>query len=242
MSPRRPHRGPAQDGFTIIEVMVAMVVLVVGVLGTLPLITGSLTSTSQTTAREQGTNLARDLVERTREASYANLSTSLAPATLRAMLPSTDNPSALSGSTFTVKLRNFTYTVKTFACSIDDPSDGIGQGNANFCAATSGTPIPGQTPPPGSASAVNVLGIAVGSGTLLTAVCNVVGPGSTILSAVSKVAPISVCPSGSTNAGNTVPYDSQPDDMRRVRIDVSWTAGGRSSSVSQTTLLINPQG
>ena len=59
-----------EHGMTIIEVMVAMFILVVGVLGTLVLIEGGLSSTSSTTAREQGTNLARDLVERSRQAGY----------------------------------------------------------------------------------------------------------------------------------------------------------------------------
>ena len=49
-----------------------MVVLLVGVLGTLTMIEGSLASTSRTTAREQATNLARDLVERSRQADYAD--------------------------------------------------------------------------------------------------------------------------------------------------------------------------
>ena len=38
---------------TLVEVMAAMVILIVGVLGTLALVQGSLSSTSRTTAREQ---------------------------------------------------------------------------------------------------------------------------------------------------------------------------------------------
>jgi type IV pilus modification protein PilV len=251
--PRRvAHRlRERQGGFTIIEVLVAVMILLVGVLGTLPLISGSLSSTNQTTAREQGTNLARDLVERTREASYANLTTSLAPATLRATLPSSDNASALSGSTFTVQRRNITYSVTVFACSIDDPSDGAGVGDASFCDATncpqaSATCAIGPgSGTQGSAAPINVLGIAVAGGSLLQTVCNAVGtPGilTALQSAVSAVAPLSVCPAGSSTPGSTVAYDSQPDDMRRVRVSVSWTVRGRTGSVVQTTLLVNPKG
>ena len=62
-----------ERGMTLVEVMAAMVILLIGVLGTLTLVQGSLSSTSRTTAREQATNLARDLVERSRQADYANI-------------------------------------------------------------------------------------------------------------------------------------------------------------------------
>ena len=235
-----------QRGMTVPEVMMAMVIMLVGVLGTLILVQGSMSSTSRTTAREQGTNLARDLVERSRQASYANMTMDLAPATLRAMLPASDSVTALSGPdlrTFDVTRRGVTYTVTVFACSIDDPTDGAGAGTAKFCAAPTGTVVPGSTPP-GPAASLNVLGITVlnAGGSLLDMVCKAVGSDAAILSAltsvVSNVAPISACPSGS--AVGTVPYDSTPDDLRRVRIDVSWTRGA-AGSVSQTTLLTNPK-
>jgi hypothetical protein len=233
---------------TIIEVMIAMIILLVGVLGTVGLLQSGLTSTSRTTAREQGTNLARDLVERTRQTAYTNMTMSLAPATLRATLPASE-VGALSGTTFAVTRRGVTYSVTVFGCSVDDPTDGAGVGDATFCAAPATTPGPG-TPPPVAAAAHNVLGVDVGSifvaagGSLLTTVCNALGlpiGSDTILgrltNAVSAVAPLSVCPAGAP--GNSVKFDNQPDDLRRVRIDVSWTVRG-GGSVSQTTLLTNP--
>ena len=81
-----------EGGFTIVEVVVAMVILIVAVLGTLVLVEGSLASTSRTTAREQGTNLARDLVERSRQAGYANMTMALAPARCAPTLPASDAP------------------------------------------------------------------------------------------------------------------------------------------------------
>jgi len=79
-------------------------------------------------------------------------------------------------------------------------------------------------------------------GSSLDMVCKAVGTDTAILNAltsvVSNVAPISACPTGS--AVGTVPYDSTPDDLRRVRIDVSWTRSA-AGSVSQTTLLTNPK-
>jgi hypothetical protein len=47
-----------------------------------------------------------------------------------------------------------------------------------------------------------------------------------------------VCP---TSAQGTLPYDSRPDDLRRVRVDVTWTPRGETpQAISQTTLLTNP--
>ena len=232
-----------ERGMTLIEVMAAMVILLVGVLGTLTLVQGGLSSTSATTSREQATNLARDLVERSRQADYKDITYAGAPATLRSMLPASDGASALSGpanSTFTATRRNVTYTVKVFACSIDDPTDGAGQGDATFCAPPTATTAPGS-PTPGLAASVNVLGIAVAAGgSMLQTVCNAIGTPailSQLTNAVSPVVPLSVCPTGAGTG--TVQYDSTPDDLRRVRVDVSWTRGG-SGSVSQTTLLTNP--
>ena len=95
-------------------------------------------------AREQGTNLARDLLERSRQAAYADVTVSTAPQILRATLPASDGATAVTGSpplsTFQVTRRNVLYTVTVFACSIDDPSDGVGQGNATFCGASPDPP------------------------------------------------------------------------------------------------------
>ena len=237
INPTGPGAG-REDGFTIVEVMVAMVIMLIGVLGTLTIIQGSMASSSRTNAREQGTNLARDLVERTRQASYASVTMAQAPATLRATLPASE-VGALSGDTFPVTRRGVTYTVEVSACSIDDPTDGAGVGNATFCAAPTATTAPGS-PAPGPAAAINVLGIGVSAaGSLLETVCDALGISSitSLLSAaLNPVVPLSVCPSGGSG---TAPYDSQPDDLRRVRVDVGWTRDN-PGSISQTTLLTNP--
>jgi len=229
-----------EDGLTIVEVLLAMVILLVGVLGMLSLVQTGFLSTSRTTAREQGTNIARDLVERSRQAQYTNMTLGLAPATLRATLPASDNVSALSGSTFTVTRRGVVYTVTIFACSIDDPSDGAGVGDTSFCLIPT-APGPGD-PPPGPATGPNVLGTSVAlGGSLLQTVCTAVGANSaiasTLLAAVSSVIPLSVCPAGSGLGSTQV--DAHADDLRRVRIDVGWNRNG-AGSLSQTTLLTNP--
>ncbi len=236
--------GSGESGFTIIEVMVAMVVLIVGVLGTVVLVQGSFASTSRTSAREQGTNLARDLVERSRQAAYTAITVGNAGSVLAGTLPAAE-VSGLSGSTFHVSRRGVDYTVTVSSCAVDDPTDGAGQGTAAYCAVGAGSGNPGP-PPPLAAGFVRVLGLDVAvaaSGTLLDTICKAVGTNTDIANSVasvlSPIAPVGVCPGTGPNGGNAVPIDADPDDMRRVRVDVSWTRGG-AGGVTQTTLLPNP--
>jgi len=241
-----------EDGMTIIEVLVAMVVLVVGVLALLTLLSDSFRTTSQTTAREQGTNVARDVVERARQVSYASTTTSATTsAAIAATLPETP---AVTGSAFTMTRRGTTYAVTITACSIDDPADGegVGAASANFCAAPTSTTVPGS-PPVGTGVVVgpSVLGLPVTlaiGGSLITTVCQAVGTdtavgnavaafGASLLSVAGNGAQLSICPLAS---GGSIAYDTKPDDLRRIKVAVAWTRAGTTSSLTQTTLLTTP--
>src|SRR4051794_28113508 len=172
----------------MVEVMVALALLLVGVLALLVMIQGSLSSTSRTTAREQATNLARELVERSREVPYASTTTGRAAAAIAATLP--ESPTPISNS-FEVRRRNVTYTVTVSACSIDSPSDGAGVGDATFCDAPSNSTGPGSAPS-GSGLAVgpNVLGLPVSlavGGSLVNTICSAVGTNTAILNSVSSL-------------------------------------------------------
>lgn len=246
---RHPVIG-GEAGFTMVEVMVAVVLLVTGVLAMLVMVEGSLSSTSRTTAREQATNLARELVERSRQIPYASTTTGAAPAALAGSLP---EAVSVSGSSFVVRRRNVDYAVTVTACSIDDPSDGAGVGNATFCDAPSNSSGPGS---PGSSSGLavgpNVLGLPVTldvGGSLIDTVCNAVGTNTAIANEISSLATslvgaegkgavISICPSG---GAGSVAFDTTPDDLRRIAIDVQWTPrSGSPASLTQTTLLTSP--
>lgn len=246
---RTSPRLRGEDGYTIIEVIVAMVLLVVGVLGMLVMVEGSLSSTSRTTAREQATNLARELVERSREVPYSRTTTAAAPAALASALP--EHPT-LSAGTFTVRRRSVDYTVTVAACSIDDPTDGAGVGNTTFCDNPSGSTGPGgSSGGNGLALGFSVLGLPVNlaaDGTLLTTVCNAVGGqptlamlGGTVASLVSFTgndAQVSLCQGGGDD--DYVAYDATPDDLRRVRVKVDWKQRAQPFSLTQTTLLTTP--
>ncbi|WP_354697461.1 hypothetical protein DSM112329_03091 [Paraconexibacter sp. AEG42_29] len=230
------HPTRTDAGFTIVEVMVAMMILLVGVLAMLNFTLSGASSTGKTAAREQGTNVARELIERSRQVPYANVTATTAPAQLRATLP---DAGALSGSSFAVTRRGTTYTVSIAACSIDDPSDGVGVGDATYCANPNGSAGPGSAAT-STAVGLNVLGISVAAGgSLLSTVCNALGTNSTILNAVtaavSAIAPVSAC----TSTSGTAAFDSRPDDLRLVQVTVNWTKG-TAQTLRQTTLLTNP--
>jgi type IV pilus assembly protein PilV len=57
---------PQQRGFTLLEVLVALVVLAVGLLGVAALLVGSLRGTRTALEHTQAANLARDMIERIR--------------------------------------------------------------------------------------------------------------------------------------------------------------------------------
>ncbi len=109
-------------GFTLIEVMIAAMVMVVGVLGTVSLVDQANASATITSAREGATNLIRDVVETAREVPYSQLT----PSTITTQIQQrglADAHPEIPG--WQIDRRGITYTVTAQACSVDDPSDGV---------------------------------------------------------------------------------------------------------------------
>jgi prepilin-type N-terminal cleavage/methylation domain-containing protein len=136
--PRR-RRLRRDDGFTLFEVLIAAVVLVVGLTALFGLLDTSLKASASTRAREGATNLAREVLEDAQTIPYAQLAPNAVEGQLQAM-----NGLANVGSpgTWQVKRRGITYTVKVKECSIDDPKDGYGKhvnslGENPFCSDSS---------------------------------------------------------------------------------------------------------
>jgi type II secretory pathway pseudopilin PulG len=132
-----PHRGTLgrDDGFTLFEVLIAAVVLIIGLLSLFGLLETSLKASAATRAREGATNLGRQILEDAHTIPYAQLSPSSIVSELQAM-PGLANTS--SGSEWQVVQRGITYTVTASECSIDDPKDGYGKhvnslGENPFC-------------------------------------------------------------------------------------------------------------
>ena len=113
---------PRESGFTIIEVMVAMLVMLVGVLGTIELINTAMTVGKTSRSREAATNLTREIVETAREVDYDIMLTATAPAALQARDGLADDNASTAGWQLT--RRGVEYTVTVQSCIYDDPKDG----------------------------------------------------------------------------------------------------------------------
>ncbi len=133
-----------QRGFTLIEVLVAMLILTGGVLGTVALIDGANASTSFTKGRVGATNLARELTETARTIDYDTLTTATLAGGLQASPGLVDSKPATSG--WQLERRGITYTVVASACIFDDATDKTGSHDATFCSNSATSPL-GDTNP-----------------------------------------------------------------------------------------------
>jgi prepilin-type N-terminal cleavage/methylation domain-containing protein len=126
----------SQDGMTLVEVTVAIVVLLVGVLGTVTMIDGANAVTSRTKAREGGTALARTALEIARGVPYKDLSTTQLLSELQSPTRVALNDSKPGVTGHQITSRGFTYTLTPVVCSMDDPKDNLGihdEDSLDFC-------------------------------------------------------------------------------------------------------------
>jgi prepilin-type N-terminal cleavage/methylation domain-containing protein len=124
---------PNRSGFTLIEVLVAIVILLVGVLGTVSLIDGANAGTSRNKAREGGTNVARSILEVARSVSYRDLDEGSLEDAL-SQRPGLADAQGMSG--YQIESRGQFYDLSITSCSMDDPKDGLGphdEAAVHFC-------------------------------------------------------------------------------------------------------------
>jgi type II secretory pathway pseudopilin PulG len=117
-------RARCNNGFTLFEVLIAAVVLIIGLTTLFGLLDVSVKATAATRAREGATNLAREILEDAHTLAYAQISPPSIAGELQAM-HGLENTSG--GSTWQIARRGVTYTVNVTECAIDDPKDGFGQ-------------------------------------------------------------------------------------------------------------------
>jgi Tfp pilus assembly protein PilV len=116
----RSHAVSAEAGYTLVELMVASLVLVIGVLGAFTLLNGANKTTTTNNARAGATNLARELLEDARSLDYDSLTDAAMVPALQAKMGVTGAPSP-----WTVQRRGITFTVATEVCTFDDPKDNV---------------------------------------------------------------------------------------------------------------------
>ncbi|HEX8742898.1 MAG TPA: prepilin-type N-terminal cleavage/methylation domain-containing protein [Thermoleophilaceae bacterium] len=129
--PKAPPAVRAEQGFTLVEVTVAIVVLLVGVMGVLTMANGASSATTRTKAHEAANALARDMIEATHALPYANLTAASATGALQARPGLADSRPGTAG--WQLERRGVTYTVTVRLCVLDDAKDGAGAHDSAFC-------------------------------------------------------------------------------------------------------------
>ncbi len=163
-----------ERGFTIVEVMVAAMILIVGLLGTLRLVESSNAATVATTKRESATNLARQVVEASRLLPFQLLT----PSSITTQLQAKPGLAPTTGDgQWTIQRRGNLFDISATVCDVDDPTDGAG---------------------------------SHATGTF--------------------------CPGG-TSAGTA---DTNPQNYKRIQVDVSWTEAGLVKHVYESSVVNNP--
>ncbi|MEO8095139.1 MAG: prepilin-type N-terminal cleavage/methylation domain-containing protein [Pseudolysinimonas sp.] len=117
-----PRRSATQAGFTLVELIVASLVLAIGVLGAFTLLDTANKSISSNNGRVAASNLAREVTEYARGTDYDLLTPTQAEAALRSRARI-----AGTGATGAWKIdrRGQTYRLTPSICTFDDPKDGL---------------------------------------------------------------------------------------------------------------------
>lgn len=214
---RRPS---AEHGFSLIEVMVAMTILLVGLGGGLKMLDVAAETSTTSRAREQATSVAREVVETARSIRFEQLGPSGTAGVIQAADEDLRDASPAAG--WTVRRRGVTYAVSAGACTVDDPVDGIGTHDvSSWCSTGAGTATPASC-----RATLGVTGDISGSGTAAPD-CGV---------DVNKDGTVDGLTGGcAADCAPTTPADATPADYKRVVVLVRWTKGNGTRWVLQST-------
>lgn len=120
----------AERGFTIVEMMVAVAILLGGALATLAMLDTVSERTRSAADRQKATALAREVVEAAKSIPYREV----LAATLEGRLREDASIAGDSGSAWRVQRDGTTFTVSAETCWLDEPADGLGSRQAGgFC-------------------------------------------------------------------------------------------------------------
>jgi len=108
-----------ERGYTLVELMVAALVLVIGIFGAISLLDGANRTTVANNARMGATNLAREILENARSVEYQLLTPSQLESALQA------KPGMGGGTPWKLSRRGITYTIEASVCTFDDPKDNV---------------------------------------------------------------------------------------------------------------------
>jgi prepilin-type N-terminal cleavage/methylation domain-containing protein len=137
---RIPAQRTGEAGFTLVEVLMASLVLAIGVFASFSMLDAAGKTAATNNARVGASNLAREISEYARGTDYDLLQPSQVVAALR-------THSRINGlGNWTIERRGVTYTISASVCTFDDPKDGLSATDPpNACtpkaAAVAGAPV-----------------------------------------------------------------------------------------------------
>jgi hypothetical protein len=206
-----------ESGFSIVEVLVAAVILLVGLVGVMTMLDQANATTTSNKAREGATSLQRELVEAARSIPYEELTPQSIVGNIRAM-PGF-SASSMTPSGWTVVRRGVTYRMTVGVCTVDDSADGTGShGDGLFCANGAGRTS--------AATCRSALGSGLGVDGAGTATGATVGDCGIDLDKDGLVDKLTEAQAGvAAPAPTTSPVESNANDYKRVVTLVRWDRG-----------------
>jgi type II secretory pathway pseudopilin PulG len=220
-----------EQGFSIAEVLVAMVILVVGLLGSATMLSQASDTSTTTQAREQAVALERELVEAARGVPYTELTTPLMVNAVQGTAVLADADPNAGG--WQIKRRGITFTVAMGVCSVDDPQDMLGADDpATFCVDGTGTASAARCRALLGSSG-DVRGTAAAATAADRGDCGVDVNLDGQVDALTGGTGIA-CAVGSTTC------DQIPDDYKRIVTLVRWTKGQGARFALQSSTVPYP--
>jgi prepilin-type N-terminal cleavage/methylation domain-containing protein len=119
-----------ERGFTIVEMMVAASVLLIGALGTLAMLDMANKRSRSASDRQNATAVARQVVEAAKSVPFRDI----APGSIVSTLRQDSAIAGVSDSPWQIERDNTRYTVQVDVCWLDERADGLGsRAPGNFC-------------------------------------------------------------------------------------------------------------
>lgn len=119
-----------ERGFTIVEMMVAVAVLLIGALGTLAMLDTANKRSRSAADRQNATAISRQVLEAAKGIPYRDV----APGTIVSTLRQDTALAGVSASPWRIERDNTTFTVQVDVCWLDERADGLGsRAPGNFC-------------------------------------------------------------------------------------------------------------
>ncbi|MGK2879125.1 MAG: prepilin-type N-terminal cleavage/methylation domain-containing protein [Solirubrobacterales bacterium] len=144
-TPKLSEQARKADGFTLVEILVTISILMFGLLSLVELTASAARDTERTSSRVVSSNIARQVLETAKAANASDLDSGNVQGTIEAGAPDLLD-STTGGAPWTVQRGNKTFTIAVSMCTIDNPRDGYGVQTSKHCAGASSGAVTDPNP------------------------------------------------------------------------------------------------